>query len=63
MYATGQVLKLSFTLEGKLTDLINLFSRTEKSCFQTVNKFTATALVTKLLSESTATASQEIILK
>lgn len=40
MYAAGQMLKLSFTPEGRLMDLINSFSMNEKSCFQAVTKFT-----------------------
>lgn len=38
-YAAGQMVKLSFTLEEGLMDLINSFSKKQKSCFQTVTEF------------------------
>lgn len=37
-YAAGQMVKLSFTLEGRLMDLINSFSRKVKIFFQTITE-------------------------
>lgn len=37
-YAAGQMVKLSFPLEGGFIDLINSFSRKVKICFQTITE-------------------------
>lgn len=64
MYGTGQMLKLSFTPEGKLMDLIILFSGTENKLLPDSHQIHSDGhWLLNYLAESVATASQKKILK